>query len=294
MSLDGSSLNKTELRLLFGPFQVDPVRRRLLRGAKPIALGGRAFDVLLILLDARGEFVSNYDLLRRAWPTTVVDEHNIQVQISTIRKALADQRKMILTEPGRGYRLDVSVTSTFHDPYSNVCPTGAQPKSTAADDNGGDVRFAELPPAQQSANVSFAGDAPMARPGQFCLIRSKRILLSKGASLELGARACEVLAALAEARGALVSKSDLIKRVWPRKDVRENALQAQISALRRTLGQDRDFIATETGRGYRFTGDVHIIHSAESAASAGRAFQVVKLAGLHKLLPGRVHLLTRD
>ncbi|MGH8294287.1 MAG: ATP-binding protein, partial [Steroidobacteraceae bacterium] len=67
-------------------------------------LGSRAFDVLLILVEAAGELVTKEELLTRVWPGTVVEESNIQVQVSALRKALGEDRGLILTVPLRGYR----------------------------------------------------------------------------------------------------------------------------------------------------------------------------------------------
>src|SRR5271168_2803110 len=64
---------------------------------------------------------------------------------------------------------------------------------------------------------------------------------------------------LIEASGGVVSKDALMKRVWQDRIVEENSLQAQISALRRTLGSDRDLIRTIAGRGYQFTGEIRSI-----------------------------------
>ena len=75
----------------------------------------------------------------------------------------------------------------------------------------------------------------------------------------LGGRAFDVLMALIEASGAVVSKDALMSRVWPDRIVEENNLQAQISALRRAFGADRDLIRTIAGRGYQFTGEIRTV-----------------------------------
>ena len=90
--------------LEFGRFRVLLRRRQLLAGGAPIELGSRAFDVLMVLLEARGSLVTKDQLLDRVWPGIVVEENNIQVQISTLRKALGEDRNVILTVPLRGYR----------------------------------------------------------------------------------------------------------------------------------------------------------------------------------------------
>src|SRR5215469_7711723 len=73
----------------------------------------------------------------------------------------------------------------------------------------------------------------------------------------LGTRAFDLLLVLLEADGALVTKKELLDRVWPSVVVAEENLKVQISALRKVLGENRDFIRTEFGRGYRFTATIH-------------------------------------
>jgi DNA-binding winged helix-turn-helix (wHTH) protein len=80
----------------------------------------------------------------------------------------------------------------------------------------------------------------------------QRQLVTDGVPVELGTRAFDLLLALLEADGALVAKDELMRRVWPGIVVSEENLKVQICALRRALGEDRDFIRTEFGRGYRF------------------------------------------
>ena len=105
--------------------------------------------------------------------------------------------------------------------------------------------------------------------GHFVLRRRERLLLTDGAPVELGSRAVEVLLALIEADGALLTKGALMDRVWPNTAVEENNLQVQVSALRRALGPDgRDWIATIPGRGYRFTGPVAALADDEAAVPA--------------------------
>jgi DNA-binding winged helix-turn-helix (wHTH) protein len=90
-------------RIIFGPFELDCHGRSVTRGGTPIALGGRAFDVLAALVGAGGELVSKDALLDQVWARVAVDENNLQAQVSALRKALGDD--VIVTVPGRGYRL---------------------------------------------------------------------------------------------------------------------------------------------------------------------------------------------
>lgn len=89
--------------------------------------------------------------------------------------------------------------------------------------------------------------------GRFRVPLRQRRLLADGVPVELGTRAFDLLLALLEADGSLVTKDELFRRVWPGIVVSEVNLKVQICALRRAFGEDRDFIRTEFGRGYRFT-----------------------------------------
>jgi DNA-binding winged helix-turn-helix (wHTH) protein len=92
--------------------------------------------------------------------------------------------------------------------------------------------------------------------GRFRVLLRQRQLLADGVPIELGTRAFELLLALLEADGALVSKEHLLARVWPGVVVAQDNLKTQVFALRRAFGEDCDFIRTEFGRGYRFTAAV--------------------------------------
>src|SRR5260221_11737355 len=92
--------------------------------------------------------------------------------------------------------------------------------------------------------------------GRFRVRLRQRRLVADGVRIELGTRAFDLLLALLEADGSLVTKDELLSRVWPGIVVAEENLKVQISALRKALGEDRDFVRTEFGRGYRFTAAV--------------------------------------
>ena len=90
--------------LEFGRFKVVPHRRELLVEGKAIALGGRAFDTLMALIDAGGSVIDKDALMRRVWPDRIVEENNLQAQISALRKAFGGDRELIRTVAGRGYQ----------------------------------------------------------------------------------------------------------------------------------------------------------------------------------------------
>jgi predicted ATPase/DNA-binding winged helix-turn-helix (wHTH) protein len=115
--------------------------------------------------------------------------------------------------------------------------------------------------AQAQAAIEF---------GRFQVLPHRREVLAEGRQLELGGRAFDVLMALIEASGAVVSKDTLMNRVWPHRIVEENNLQAQIATLRRAFGADRDLIRTIAGRGYQFTGEIRALSTGHDAqATAG-------------------------
>ncbi len=89
--------------------------------------------------------------------------------------------------------------------------------------------------------------------GRFRLLTRRRQLLADGVPVELGTRAIDLLMVLIDADGALVTRSELLARVWPSVFVDATNLKVQVCELRKALGEDRDFIRTEFGRGYRFT-----------------------------------------
>ena len=88
----------------FGRFRVLLRRRELLADGIPVELGTRAFDALLVLLEADGSLVTKEELRDRVWPDIVVSEENLKVQVAALRKALGADRDIIRTEFGRGYR----------------------------------------------------------------------------------------------------------------------------------------------------------------------------------------------
>ena len=119
------------------------------------------------------------------------------------------------------------------------------------------------PASEASASVAF---------GRFRVLPHRRELLVDGRPIKLGGRAFDVLMALIEARGAVVSKGALMTRVWPDRIVEENSLQAQIAALRTIFGAERGLIRTVSGRGYQFTGEIRILSpGTDDRADAGVA-----------------------
>jgi len=97
-------------RYFFGPFELQPDKRRLLRDGAAISLRPRAFDLLVALVDRAGHLVAKDELLARVWPKTVVEEAALHVQVSGLRKVVGSDA--IATVSGRGYQFTLSVTTS--------------------------------------------------------------------------------------------------------------------------------------------------------------------------------------
>jgi predicted ATPase/DNA-binding winged helix-turn-helix (wHTH) protein len=108
--------SETPTAIHFGRFRVLPHRREVLAEGLSLELGGRAFDVLMALIDASGAVVSKNALINRVWPDRIVDENNLQAQISALRKALAGDRSLIRTVAGRGYQFTGVIRTVSTDP----------------------------------------------------------------------------------------------------------------------------------------------------------------------------------
>jgi predicted ATPase/DNA-binding winged helix-turn-helix (wHTH) protein len=93
----------------FGNYRLFPERRLLFAGDRPLELGSRAFEAVLALVEARGALVTRKQLCQRLWPDTNVEPHNLDQQMSMLRKALGADRDLIRTETGRGWRLATPV-----------------------------------------------------------------------------------------------------------------------------------------------------------------------------------------
>src|SRR5271157_6531688 len=90
----------------FGPFQLDPEKRLLLRENQPVPLQLKAFETLLVLVRHSEQVVLKDDLMKAVWPDTFVEESNLAQNIFVLRKTLGDtvgDHRYIVTIPGRGY-----------------------------------------------------------------------------------------------------------------------------------------------------------------------------------------------
>ncbi len=131
----------------FGPFRLDAAHRDLREDGKPVALGARAFDLLLALVENHDRIMTKSELIGRVWPDSAVGENNLTVNISALRKALRElpnEQRYIRTVTGRGYRF-VAVAR----------PAGA---ATMPADPAGATR-AEMPSLVVMPFVNLSADA---------------------------------------------------------------------------------------------------------------------------------------
>lgn len=103
----------------FGNFRLDLRHRRLVASGVPLELKSKAFDILCALASAQGEVVTKDELMAKVWPGLIVEENNIQVHVSALRKALGEESGSpvhLITIPGRGYRLVGVEKASLRDP----------------------------------------------------------------------------------------------------------------------------------------------------------------------------------
>lgn len=115
--------HRQELTYCFGPFRLVPSRQLLLLDGRPVKLGGRAFELLQLLVQRRGELVSKNELMAAAWPGTFLHDSNLKVNMWSLRRSLGDTQiepLYIATVARRGYKFIADVQASIgeieHDP----------------------------------------------------------------------------------------------------------------------------------------------------------------------------------
>ena len=99
--------------IAFGPFRLLPAQKLLLESGRPVRLGSRALEILIILSDRSGALVTKEELVARVWPNTFVDESNLKVHVAALRKVLGDGQagnRYVINVPGRGYQFVASIS----------------------------------------------------------------------------------------------------------------------------------------------------------------------------------------
>src|SRR5581483_3869163 len=119
----------------FGAFRLSPEERQLFKDGKPVPLTPKAIEVLVLLVENSGSIVSKDELMQKVWPDSFVEEGNLAVNISTLRKALGDgssDQQYIETVPKRGYRFVKEVTQVNEQVSVPVAQPLNQEKTTEA------------------------------------------------------------------------------------------------------------------------------------------------------------------
>jgi DNA-binding winged helix-turn-helix (wHTH) protein/TolB-like protein len=114
----------------FGPYTLDSGERVLLREGRPVPLTPKAFEVLRLLVERHGHIVEKGELLEKVWADSFVEEGNLKVTVSLLRKALeesAAEHPFIETVPRRGYR--------FVAPVTEACDEAAEPRASERADS---------------------------------------------------------------------------------------------------------------------------------------------------------------
>src|SRR6516165_3818418 len=139
----------------FGRFRILPHRREVLADGRPIELGGRAFDILMALVEANGSVLGKDELIRRVWPGRIIEEDNLRAQIRALRTALGEP-DLIRTVAGRGYQFTGEVRRSCRRGQGSIggqartAPPSAAPRQSIVvlpfinlSDDGGQQYFAD-------------------------------------------------------------------------------------------------------------------------------------------------------
>lgn len=109
----------------FGEFTLLPTHRLLLRDDEPVRVGGRALDLLIVLVEAAGAVVGHDELMARVWKKIIVDDGSLRVHIAALRRVLGDDgtsRRFVVNVPGRGYAFVGDVSKIARDGATAAMP----------------------------------------------------------------------------------------------------------------------------------------------------------------------------
>ncbi|HUK92060.1 MAG TPA: tetratricopeptide repeat protein [Blastocatellia bacterium] len=143
----------------FGPFLIDSAKRLLLRDGEAVSLSPKAFDTLLVLVQHQGEVLEKDRLMELIWPDSQVEEANLALHISALRKALGEspsEKRFIVTVPGRGYRFQAEVSEAGNGNEDYDLVVGRYQRRTVT------IEQDELPTAPEPAALPIF-PAPLAQ-----------------------------------------------------------------------------------------------------------------------------------
>src|SRR6516165_7641778 len=151
-------LSDTPASIEFGNFSIFPHRRQLFADGRPITLGGRAFDVLLALIEASGAVVSKDELLNQVWQGRIVEESRLAGEISALRKAFGADRELIRTVAGRGYQFTGEIFDRPMGAGEPEAPSAATPVISALTPVGAGSSGPEKPSIGLLPSADVSGD----------------------------------------------------------------------------------------------------------------------------------------
>lgn len=136
-------MNNHSYQYAFGPFLLKPAEHELLRNGQPIPLTPKTFEVLLVLVENRGRLLEKEELIRAVWHDVFVEEGNLCVTVSLLRKAFDDQHPYIQTVSKHGYRFvgEVTVLSSERPRVSPENPEATPPAWATVPDRAGIHKF---------------------------------------------------------------------------------------------------------------------------------------------------------
>lgn len=172
----------------FAEHELDLARRLLRRGGQPIPLNAKAFDLLVVLIENRERVIAKEELMELVWRDQLVEEANLTVQVSALRKALGekkDEHRFIVTVPGRGYRF----VAELHAPESLIIERRTLSEIVFEEEiEDDDSNMTGLAPGTRalvdvgpSAHVLTAGAFPTAkksRPGRVVFLLAVGLILA--------------------------------------------------------------------------------------------------------------------
>ncbi|HWP43204.1 MAG TPA: winged helix-turn-helix domain-containing protein [Blastocatellia bacterium] len=169
---------KTKRLYEFGPFRLDPEESLLLRDGKPVYLKPKVLETLLVLVESSGRVLDKETLMQRLWQDTFVEEANLTVNISQLRKALGQTEggeQFIETMPRRGYRFAAEVREVWVEEGALVVKEYTSSHIT--------IEEKETEDRRDAVSASEAGHAPAKVRSPVRLARDKKLLLTVAASL---------------------------------------------------------------------------------------------------------------
>lgn len=140
----------------FGDFRLDPAQRKLFKLDRIIRLSPRAFEILLLLIQKHGEIVEKNELLDKVWTDSFVEESNLVVHISALRRSLGErrgERKFIETVSGRGYSFVFPVEKFDDENFGNSKKENAESNEKDASEN--QLSLAVLPFTNKGENADL-------------------------------------------------------------------------------------------------------------------------------------------